>query len=65
MKPITITIDAPTERRLEYLMRSWNTTKSETIRICVDEVFTDKCYNGYGIVATRKKGGKKNAMPNT
>lgn len=59
MKPITITIDEPTERRIKFLMESFKTTKSETIRICVDQVFTDKCYNGYGIIGVQKKGGEK------
>lgn len=66
MKPITITIDAPTERKLNYLMGHWKTNKSETIRYCVDTIFTDKCYNKFGIVAVQhKKGGKRNAMSNT
>lgn len=63
MKKICITIDAPTERRIDYLSGSWNTSKSETIRYCIDQVFTDKCYNGYGIVA-KKKGGEKKRNAN-
>ncbi len=61
MKRITITIDEPTEYRLKKLMAAWNTTKSETIRICVDEVFINKFYNGYGILCVHpeKKGDEK------
>lgn len=64
MKKITITIDKQTERNIEYLSKSWNTNKSETIRTCIDQVFIDKCYNGYGIMHVPKKGGEQNAMSN-